>query len=122
MRGVDRMDQVIGYYNMGRQSKEWWKCVFTYIVECSILNAHVLFSCQNPSSQQLKFRFLEQRIVLVKALIGSYSGCRKSGRTPQVDPNKSLGHYPDRGERKGECVVCKRHHDKRRDTLCVYSM
>ncbi len=60
MRGVDRMDQMIGYYNMGRQSKEWWKCVFTYIVECSILNAHVLFSCQNPSSQQLKFRFLER--------------------------------------------------------------
>ncbi len=60
----------------------------------------------------------------MKALIGYYSGCRKRGRTPQVVSerlNMSLGHFPDRGERK-ECVVCKSCHGKRRDTLCVYCM
>ncbi len=80
------------------------------------------FSFQNPSSQQLKFRFLEQRIALAKALIGSFSGGRKHG-PPQVDSErlkKSLGHYPDRGERKGGCVVHKSRHDKFCDTLCVF--
>ncbi len=80
------------------------------------------FFLQNLSSQQLKCRLLEQQIALAKALISSYSGCRKRGRTPQVVSerlNKSLGHYPDRVERKGECVVCKSFHGKRRDTLCV---
>ncbi len=122
MRGVDRGDQMIGYYNIGRRSKKWWKRVFTYIVECSILNAYVLFSCQNPRSKKLKFRFLEQRINLAKALIGSYTGCRKRGRTPQVDSerlNRSLDHFADRAERKGECVVCRSRHGKRRDTMCV---
>ncbi len=58
----------------------------------------------------------------MKALIGSYSGCRKRGRTPQVVSerlNMSLGYFPNRAERKGECIVCKSRHGKRRDTLCV---
>ncbi len=31
-----------------------------------------------------------------------------------------LGHFPDRAERKGECVMCKSRHGKRRDTMCVF--
>ena len=42
MRGVDRDDQLIGYYNAGRRSKKWWKWVFFHILECSILNGYVL--------------------------------------------------------------------------------
>lgn len=42
MRGVDKGDQMIGYYNIGRRSKKWWKRVFSYLVEVSILNAFVL--------------------------------------------------------------------------------
>ena len=34
MRGVDRADQRIGYYNLGRRSKKWWKRVFVYFIEC----------------------------------------------------------------------------------------
>ncbi len=113
---------MIGYYNIGRRSKMWWKHVFTYIVECSILNAYVLFCCHNPRSKKLKFRFLEQRINLAEALIVSYTGCRKRGRTPQLVSerlNRSLDHFADRAERKGECVVCRSRHSKRRDTMCV---
>jgi len=28
MRGVDRGDQIIGYYNLGRRSTKWWKRFF----------------------------------------------------------------------------------------------
>ena len=28
MRGVDRGDQMIGFYNVARRSKKWWKRVF----------------------------------------------------------------------------------------------
>ena len=40
--GVDRSDQMIGFYNIGRSSKKWWKRVFSHIIECAILNARVL--------------------------------------------------------------------------------
>ena len=42
MRGVDRGDQLVGYYNLGRRSKKWWKRVLYYIVEVAALNAYVL--------------------------------------------------------------------------------
>ena len=41
MRGIDRGDQLMGYYNVGRRSKKWWKRVFAYLLEVSILNAYV---------------------------------------------------------------------------------
>ena len=38
MRGVDRGDQLIGCYNVGRRSKKWWKRVFAHTrvlyIEC----------------------------------------------------------------------------------------
>ena len=42
MRGVDRGDQLEGYYSSGRLSVKWWKRVFTYIIEASILNAYII--------------------------------------------------------------------------------
>ena len=48
MRGVDRGDQMICLYNLGRRSKKWWKRLFSYIIECSILNAYVLQSHAKP--------------------------------------------------------------------------
>ena len=48
MRRVDRADQLEGYYNSGRRSVKWWKRVFTYIIEVSILNAYVLDAYRPP--------------------------------------------------------------------------
>ena len=36
MRGIDRGDQLMGYYNVGRRSKKWWKRVFAYLLEVSV--------------------------------------------------------------------------------------
>ena len=41
MRGVDKADQMISYYNIARQSRKWWKRVFAYLVEVAALNAYV---------------------------------------------------------------------------------
>jgi len=42
MRGVDRGDQLIGYYNIGRRSVKWLKQCFAHLVECTLLNAYIL--------------------------------------------------------------------------------
>ena len=41
MRGVDRGDQLVGYYNIRLRSKKWWK-VSSYVIECALLNAYLL--------------------------------------------------------------------------------
>ena len=42
MRGVDRIDQLGSYYNVGRRLCKWWKRVFSYGIECSLGNSYVL--------------------------------------------------------------------------------
>ena len=42
MKGVDRVDQLIGYYNISRHSKKWWKRVFGCVVEVAALNAYII--------------------------------------------------------------------------------
>ena len=41
MRGVDRGDQLMSYYNVGRRSRKWWKRIFYYLIEVSFLNAYM---------------------------------------------------------------------------------
>ena len=76
MRGVDRGDQLSGYYNIGRRSKKWWKRVFSYLVECCILNSYVLESHVQAASHQVrgsgKRDFLAFRLDLARQLVGSY--------------------------------------------------
>jgi hypothetical protein len=37
MRGVDRGDQLISLYNIGRRSNKWWKKAFYHILDKYVL-------------------------------------------------------------------------------------
>ena len=50
MRGVDRGDQLIGLYNVGKHSK-WLK---RHIIECAILSAYILDSYAYPIQNALQ--------------------------------------------------------------------
>lgn len=56
MQGVDRADQMIGCYNIGQRSQKWWMRVFSYIIECAVLNAYILESHTNQSGHSQKGR------------------------------------------------------------------
>ncbi len=43
MGGVDKCDQFLSYYNIGRKSKKWWKKVFFRMVELCIVNAMCMY-------------------------------------------------------------------------------
>jgi len=76
IRGVDRGDQLIGCYNMGRRSKKWQ--VFSYLIECSLLNAYILEKYANPHLHAesnkgcSKQDFLSFRIDVAHQLIGHF--------------------------------------------------
>ena len=123
MRGVDRGDQRIGYYNSGRRSKKWWKRVFAYVIECSILNAFVSLSFVKSGSE-CEMRYLNHRIILANGLIVSYSARRRIGRPPSTEScnllrlNLSLDHFPGHAGSRQRCVVCSKHGEMC-DTWCV---
>ena len=116
MRGVDRGDQLIGCYNIGRRSKKWWKRVFAHLIECALLNAYILERYANPSlyngSSRAKRDFLSFRIDVANQLIGSFHYRHRAGRPPSGEHRTlqrldlQLNHWPVQETTKKECVVC----------------
>ena len=76
MRGVDRGDQLVTYYNLSRRSKKWWKRCFAYLVECSLLNAYVLDALAFPQLHaqrgSKKRDFLSFRLDVAMGLVSSF--------------------------------------------------
>ena len=44
MGGVDRADQCMTYYAMGRRGKSWWRCLFVHLFNQMVFNAFKLYS------------------------------------------------------------------------------
>ena len=67
---------MIGYYNIGRRSRKWWKRCFAYLVECALLNAFILNNITFPSLYNRRGRskrdFLAFRLDVAKQLIGGF--------------------------------------------------
>ena len=114
MRGVDRGDQLIGYYNLGRRSRKWWRGAFSYISEVAALNSYIIHKDGMPPSEQKKYDYLDFRYALAEELIGSFSSRARAGRprsldhqqAPRLDSSKS--HLTIIDGPKRECVVCQK--------------
>ena len=123
MRGVDRGDQLEGYYNSGRRSVKWWKRVFTYIVEASILNAYVLDayrprpppednSDSDDSSTPPPYHCrdsLHFRLSLASGLIGDFTNRKRVGRpavTNSLRRDWSRQHLPLAAPLPKRCTSC----------------
>ena len=76
VRGVDRADQLIGYYNIGKRSRKWWKRSFSYLAESALLNAYILesevFPTEHAQVGRNKRDYLSFRVDLAKQLIGDF--------------------------------------------------
>ena len=115
MRGVDRGDQLIQYYNMGRRSKKWWKRIFSYMVLVSCLNAYIILRDGLPPSERKKYAYLTFRYSRFEELIGSFtSRTRPVGRPRSIDNQEALqldatkNHLPIVDRCNRDCVVCKK--------------
>ena len=116
MRGVDRIDQLGSYYNVGRRSCKWWKRVFSYGIECSLGNSYILDgyvrSGEHAAKGRSKRDFLQFRYEVASGLIGNFRARQRVGRPrsfehANADRLLPLGHWPKYVERKGNCVVCQ---------------
>ena len=71
MGGVDRSDQLRSYYSACRPSKKWYKYLFLFIVNLSLVNSFIIFK-ENVQRRgrrtQVDFRF-----ALAKQLIAGFS-------------------------------------------------
>ena len=112
MGGVDRFDQQLSYYPVGRPGKKWWRYIIWHLLGASIYNAFVLWS-QSPRSYAAtkSYDHMSFRADIAEALCNGFSSRKLPGRpaTKQelVAPLQIKHHLLVKIEgRKRQCVRC----------------
>lgn len=107
MGGVDLHDQLRGYYALGTKSRKWWRYLFWFCIDLSIVNAFILEqkAINHRSRTQLKFR-----VELAKNLIGDFTSCGRTASSGQTE----AGHWPITFD-KGRCKRCLK---RKKTTFC----
>lgn len=107
MGGVDLHDQLRGYYALGTKSRKWWRYLFWFCIDLSIVNAFILEqkAINHRSRTQLKFR-----VELAKNLIGDFTSRGRTASSRQTE----AGHWPITFD-KGRCKRCLK---RKKTTFC----
>lgn len=117
MGGVDPSDQLRSYYSACRPSKKWYKYLFWFIFDLSLVNSFIIFK---ENVQRSRRRTLvDVCFALVKQLIAGFlSRAANRKRTMKaaalevtITPENATGHFIIQGEgnaRRRHCVQCKK--------------
>ncbi|XP_070395202.1 piggyBac transposable element-derived protein 4-like [Dermacentor albipictus] len=101
MLGVDKSDQMIGYYNVLMRSVRWWKTLFFHCIDIACVNSFVLFQAHrtlHPEIPELArtagFDHLAFREELIRQLL-NLDGA-KQAHTPPPPVAKHALHKPEK--------------------------
>ena len=113
MGGVDRGDQIRGYYHVRMKCRKVYKYIYNFLFDVSITNAFILYKLGHSGS---KMNIKEFRVQLAKELIGDYRSKNSCGSKKQK--KLPLAHFPLMNEqrKRGRCSLCKEK-KKRKDTI-----
>lgn len=116
MGGVDRGDQLRGYYSCRSRSRKFYKYIFFFLFDVAITNAYILLKSSGCAFKDYK----SFRLRLAKDLIGEYCSRRRRGRGATVIRPLPFRHYPVRlgnndGPRhpRGHCAFHRDVHHRR---------
>jgi hypothetical protein len=119
MGGVDKGDQLRGYYRCRVKTRKFYKYIFFFLLDVAITNSFILYrGSTNGKTKTIK----EFRILLSQELIGDYVSRRRPGRLSHPIKNLPIMHFPVRlrGEgsnsKRGKCGYCSKSKKKRTDT------
>ena len=122
MGGVDRGDQLRGYYSCRTKSRKFYKYIFHFLFDVAITNSYILQKsfCPNSTIKNIK----DFRLKLAMQLIGEYCSRQRAGRRPVAIRPLPLRHFPVRitsdseavKHKRGRCVYCKETSHTRKDS------
>lgn len=113
MGGVDLHDQHRAKYDVGRNSKKWWRYLFWFLLNCSIVNAFIIYKLVSRRiTKRKRYTHLDFRLELTRELIGGYCKRKRSvsefaNRDGLVDTENIDGHI--HGKLPGPRRTCKYH-------------
>ena len=122
MGGVDRGEQLRGYYRCRVKSRKFYKYIFYFLLDVAITNAYVLYSGWSPRPQAVKC-IKTYRMKLAHELIGDYCTRRRAGRVgsslvplPLLHFSVKLPPATPSQRKRGRCAYCMSVHSKRTHT------
>ena len=125
MGGVDRGDQLRGYYRYPIKTRKFYKYIFYFLFEVAITNAYILHKEYTTDPKKCK-NIKAFRLMLADQLIGDYCTRQRSGRSGLHIRSLPLRHFPVKvttgqsiKNRGGRCVYCS-HIRKRRSVSRWY--
>ena len=118
MNGVDVNDQYRSYYPPGTTSRKWWKYLFWFFVNLSMVNGFIL----EKLAGKKKRRQLDFRLELAKLLIAGYNGYKRPSNSGKravstfTTEENLRGHFLGKLEgRKKACAMCSKAGRKRKE-------
>ena len=112
MGGVDKLDQQLAYYTVGRPGKKWWRYLMWHTLSTAIYNA---FICWRDSPHHYEvakgYDHMMFRMDIATALINGFCSRKLLGRrsskqevvAPESIKHHVIGKLPGRGK---QCVNC----------------
>ncbi|KAJ8941966.1 hypothetical protein NQ314_010185 [Rhamnusium bicolor] len=82
MGGTDLMDGGVNCYRIGIRSKKWWWCIFTWLIDVSIVNAWIIQRKSGKAISQLDFRR-----EIVNVYLTRYGNAPKRAGRPSTSKN-----------------------------------
>ena len=119
MGGVDRNDQLRGYYHVRLKCRKFYKYIFWFLFDLSITNAYILYH-SHPDNHGKQIR--DFRTTLATELIGRYSSRKRPGRSSINGPLATRfcqAHYPMKASSgtPHRCYYCHNNKHERRSTM-----
>ena len=116
MGGVDRNDQLRGYYHVRLKCRKYYRYIFWFMFEVAVTNSFIL--CKHHTDLGIH-DMKTFRVELAKSLIGDYCSRKRSSRSVTHHTLKKFcpAHFPVRGSDKNHrCHYCYLYRKERHET------
>ena len=139
MAGVDKADQLRGYYKVRSKSRKFYKYLFWFLFDSASVNAFILMKHFRPSSNTTtRQAFKSFRLKLGEGLIGNYNSRQRYSlprsiyeaaiestappvKRSRVEPSQvsEADHFPIHGS-SSRCAYCWNAHNHRRHESSIH--
>ncbi|XP_061169395.1 piggyBac transposable element-derived protein 4-like [Saccostrea echinata] len=112
MNGVDHADQLRSTYNTARKALKWWKYLFFFLFDVSVVNSYLLM--RESTNHEIKTKGnktrqrtqMEFRMQLAHQMLGGFTSKRKRQGEVQAPAEITQTHWPTIMPKKKTCKQC----------------
>ena len=92
---MPKKNQQRQHYSVGRSSYKWYRYLFWFLLDISIINSFIVYNAHRTGQRQRRVKQLNFRVNLAKALIRGFSSTASSGHSAKRRKIENLSVAPE---------------------------